>query len=269
MKIYWQAHRGGGAYDRPDNTMVANRYAWELGGIPEADIHSTKDGVIVCLHDETPARTTNAPDAVKDRPISEFTFAETQEWDAGTYFDEAYRGERIPSLEEAFAEMKGRPERLMYLDLKEVNLAELGQLIDRYEVNGQVIFTHNIQENCRKMKEIAPGVRSMLWVGGNAEQIMEKFRAAAATGFDGLDQVQLHLKSNHGSADWRFDLEPAFLQEALAVTRDYGVDLELFPFKFDEASLHMLLDLGIQWYATDEPAKFLEGLESWKGSAEG
>ncbi|MGZ9584902.1 glycerophosphodiester phosphodiesterase [Paenibacillus marinisediminis] len=269
MNIYWQAHRGGGAYERPDNTMSANRYAWELGGIPEADIRTTRDGVIVCLHDETPARTTTAPDEVKNRPISEFTFAETRLWDAGVKFNEAFQGECIPSLEEAFQEMKGRPERMMYLDLKEVNLTDLGRLIDHYEVNRQVIFTYNIQDNCRQMKEIANDVRSMLWIGGNAAQRMERFHAAASTGFAGLDQVQLHLKIADRNAHWGFDLEPAFLTEALALTERSGIDLELFPFSFDIASLHQLLDLGICWYATDEPAPFLEGLNSWKQLKQG
>ncbi|MCJ8011996.1 glycerophosphodiester phosphodiesterase family protein [Paenibacillus sp. KQZ6P-2] len=266
MNIYWQAHRGGGAYERPDNTMSANRYAWELGGIPEADIRTTNDGVIVCLHDETPARTTTAPDEVKNQLISEFTFAETRLWDAGIKFNEAFQGECIPSLEEVFQEMKGRPERMMYLDLKEVNLSDLGRLIDQYEVNRQVIFTHYIQDNCRQMKEIAREVRSMLWIGGNAEQRMEKFRLAASTGFEGLDQVQFHLKIAEGNEDWSFDLEPAFLTEALALTERSGIDLELFPFSFDASSLHQLLDLGIRWYATDEPALFLEGLNSWNHS---
>lgn len=264
MNVYWQAHRGGGASERPDNTMSANRYAWELGGIPEADIRTTRDGVIVCLHDETPARTTTAAEDLKDRPISDFTFMETRQWDAGVKFNEVYKGERIPSLEEAFKEMKGFPERLMYLDLKDVRLTELGRLIDQYEVNSQVIFTHHVQDNCRQMKEIALGVRSMLWIGGSAGQIVEKFHAAAASGFQGLDQVQLHLKSTRGSERWRYDLDSAFLSEALSLTGQYGIDLELFPFTFDAASLHQLLDLGIHWYATDEPALFLEGLHSWE-----
>ena len=46
-RIFWQAHRGAGTTDAPDNTMAAFRYTWSLGGIPEADIHTTKDGVAV------------------------------------------------------------------------------------------------------------------------------------------------------------------------------------------------------------------------------
>ena len=60
-KIYWQAHRGGGGHEAPDNTLYAMEYGWSLGGIPEADIRVTADREVVCLHDNTLARTTDAP----------------------------------------------------------------------------------------------------------------------------------------------------------------------------------------------------------------
>ncbi|WP_246132213.1 glycerophosphodiester phosphodiesterase [Paenibacillus hemerocallicola] len=265
-KVYWQAHRGGGAYEAPDNTMAANRYAWSLGGIPEADIRTTKDGVIVSLHDATPARTTTAPDSVKDRRISEFDFEETKDWDAGIKFDAKFAGEKIPAVEELFAEMKGKPERLVYLDLKDVDLRQLGQLIDRYGVNEQVIFTHNVQANCREMKQIAASVKSMLWIGGSAERIKQTYaQQARDLQFDGLDQVQLHLNANADNADWPYAIDREFLKLALAETSAAGVDLEVLPFRFDDRSIHMLLDLGIRWFATDEPARFLQCVHSWPG----
>jgi len=262
-QIYWQAHRGGGAYEAPDNTMGANRYAWSLGGIPEADIRTTKDGVIVCLHDATPARTTTAPADVSHLPISEFTFDEISAWDAGVKFDEKFRGETIPALREMFEEMKGRPERLVYLDLKQVDLEQLGKLIDEYGINKQVIFTHNIQENCKSMKRIASGVRTMLWIGGSPERIMETYRQARDSGFEGLDQIQFHIKAG-GDEGWPFQLEKPFLREALSETLTAGVDLEALPFTFDGKSMDLLLNLGIRWYATDEPARFLECVQSWQ-----
>ncbi|MFK7697260.1 glycerophosphodiester phosphodiesterase [Paenibacillus sp. HJGM_3] len=262
-RVYWQAHRGGGAYERPDNTMVANLYAWSLGGIPEADIRTTRDGVIVCLHDETPARTTTAPDEKKDLPISELDYSDTLAWDSGVKFDPRFAGERIPSLVEVFEQLRVDRERSVYLDLKQVDLDQLGALIDEYGVNGQVIFTHNQQANCKAMKRIANGVRSMLWIGGSADAIREKFLAAARTGFDGLDQVQLHLNSKSPTPDWMYDLDAAFLREALQAAADAGVDFEVLPFQFDDRSLRQLLDLGIRWYATDEPMRFSRIVQTW------
>ena len=65
-KIYWQAHRGGDGHEAPDNTLCAMKYGWSLGGIPEADIRVTRDHEVVCLHDNTLARTTDAPSAAPE-----------------------------------------------------------------------------------------------------------------------------------------------------------------------------------------------------------
>ncbi|RAV19689.1 glycerophosphodiester phosphodiesterase [Paenibacillus contaminans] len=262
--ISWQAHRGGGEYEAPDNTMGANRYAWGLGGIPEADVRSTKDGVIVCLHDATLARTTLAPDEIKDIPVSELTFEEVSKWDAGAKFDEKFRGERVPALEDMFLEMQGRPEHMAYLDLKDVDLRQLGALIDQYGVNRQVIFTHNIQNNCIEMKRIAEGVKSMLWVGGDPERIKNTFQSALESGFRGVDQVQIHLNGDSGE-QWPYEIDIEFLQYALAETAKVDVDLEVLPFRFNERSISRLLSLGIRWYATDEPARFLQCVNAWRG----
>ena len=262
-KIFWQAHRGGGAYEAPDNTMAANRYAWSLGGIPEADIRTTLDGVIVCLHDDTPARTTTAPDDVKDRSISTFTFEEIRTWDAGVKFDEKFKGERIPSLEEAFAEMRGKPERMMYLDLKKVDLDQLGRMIDQYGVNRQVIFTHNVQANCIRMKDIAEGVRTMLWIMGDVEKIKRIFTEARDSGFQGLDQVQLHFRMKNTEDAWPFEIDREFLAFALSETKNAGIDLEIFLYSSEPKTVHLLLDQGVRWFATDEPGKFMQSVRSW------
>lgn len=266
-QVFWQAHRGGGLYEAPDNTMAAMHYAWELGGIPEADIRTTSDGIIICLHDNTLARTTTAPESIKDQPVADLTFEQIRLWDAGNKFSEKFAGQKVPSLAEVLAEMKGKPERLVYLDLKKTDLVQLGALIDEYEVNAQVIFAHKVLDNCQRMKHIADGVRSMLWIGGNAEQIKEKFNAVSEIGFPGLDQVQLHLNPNQGhETGWPYEVDLQFLSIAMDKTRKQGIDLEVFPMSLDEVAMHQLLEIGIRWYATDEPSLFLQYINSWSKS---
>ena len=71
------AHRGS-KIDCPENTLSAFKKAIEVkaDGI-ELDIHLTKDGEIVVIHDETIDRTTNGTGEVED-----FTLAELQSFDA-------------------------------------------------------------------------------------------------------------------------------------------------------------------------------------------
>lgn len=263
--VHFQAHRGG-LKEAPENTLAAYRYAWDLGAIPEVDICATKDGVIICLHDNTLKRTTNAS-VNQDVPVSRLTFEEIRQWDAGAWFDPKYAGEKVPSLEEVLQEMARRKDAQIYLDLKDVDLDALGRLLGKYGVAKRVIFCHNKAESCRKMREAVPGLRTMLWIGGDVPEILAKFRQAAAEEFQGLDQVQLHLHAAPSAGNGvGYLMDEAFLREALALTRERHIDLEVLPFAFDCASLSGLLDLGIRWYATDEPKRFTACVQEYFGA---
>lgn len=97
------AHRGASAV-APPNTLAAFRRAADLGadGV-ELDVHLCADGVPVVIHDFTVDATTDGSGRVGDMPL-----AALRELDAGSRFDPAFAGERIPTLEEVFAEVGGR-----------------------------------------------------------------------------------------------------------------------------------------------------------------
>ena len=61
----------------------------------EADVHLTRDGHLVMLHDESVVRTTDGHGLVL-----EMTLAEIRELDAGSWFGPEYRGMRVPTLDE-------------------------------------------------------------------------------------------------------------------------------------------------------------------------
>lgn len=97
------AHRGYSAV-APENTLAAFRAAETAGadGI-ELDIQLSRDGIPVVLHDETVDRTTDGRGTASD-----FTLPELRELDAGFWFDPAFAGEPLPSLEEVLAWAEGR-----------------------------------------------------------------------------------------------------------------------------------------------------------------
>jgi len=75
------AHRGG-ARLRPENTLVAFTHALALGADAiECDVHLSRDGDAVVIHDATVDRTTEA-----SGPVSAFTAAELAGLDAGYRF---------------------------------------------------------------------------------------------------------------------------------------------------------------------------------------
>lgn len=92
------AHRGASGH-APENTLAAFRLAFALGadGV-ELDIHQSKDGALVVCHDSRIDRTTNGSGEIGD-----MTLRELKRYDAGTWFDPKFSGERLPTLEEVIS----------------------------------------------------------------------------------------------------------------------------------------------------------------------
>jgi glycerophosphoryl diester phosphodiesterase len=89
------AHRGH-CTTIPEQTMAAFEAAIAAGvDAIEADVHLTRDGQLVMLHDELVDRTTDGHGAVAG-----MTLAEVSALDAGSWFGPGYRGSRVPTLEQ-------------------------------------------------------------------------------------------------------------------------------------------------------------------------
>ena len=89
-------HRGASGH-APENTLEAFRLAMEMGADGfELDVHLSRDGELVVIHDETVDRTTDGTGLVR-----ELTLAQLKELDASCGMA-AYRGARIPTLGEVF-----------------------------------------------------------------------------------------------------------------------------------------------------------------------
>ncbi|MGB7337492.1 MAG: glycerophosphodiester phosphodiesterase family protein [Phototrophicaceae bacterium] len=90
-------HRGASAY-RPMNTIPAFEFAADQGadGV-ELDVHLTKDGELIIVHDFTIDHTTNGSGTVTD-----MTLAELKSFDAGSWFGADYAGLQLPTLDEVF-----------------------------------------------------------------------------------------------------------------------------------------------------------------------
>lgn len=109
------AHRGFSAI-APENTLAAFHKALEIKpDMIECDVHASKDGHLMIMHDSTVDRTTNGKGYVSD-----MTLDELKELDAGAWFGPEFRGERIPTLEEVLDLTKGKTKLI-------VEMREVGQ----------------------------------------------------------------------------------------------------------------------------------------------
>ena len=88
-------HRGAAA-SAPENTLAGFRKAAALGvAWVEFDVRLTRDGRAVLLHDDTLERTTSGRG-----DAAALDYDGLRRLDAGAWFDRAFAGERVPSLEE-------------------------------------------------------------------------------------------------------------------------------------------------------------------------
>lgn len=93
------AHRGASSY-APENTLAAFALAAGQGAKAiECDAKLTRDGAIVLMHDDTLDRTSSGRGAVR-----RFDLKAIRALDAGAWFDARFKGERVPTLEEALAQ---------------------------------------------------------------------------------------------------------------------------------------------------------------------
>lgn len=113
MSVKIVAHRGESVI-APENTVEAFTLAWARGAVcVEGDFHLTKDGEVVCMHDDNCRRTCGV-----DQPISELTLNEIRTFDAGLWKGEAWRYTRVPTLREVLETMPRYGE--IYIELKSV-----------------------------------------------------------------------------------------------------------------------------------------------------
>ncbi len=107
------AHRGASAY-APENTLAAFSLAADMGAHWfELDCTLTKDGEVIVIHDDTIDRTTGV-----EGVVAEMTLAELKRYDAGSWFDAKFAGERLPMLGEALD--LGKDRRIgVYIEIKD------------------------------------------------------------------------------------------------------------------------------------------------------
>lgn len=161
------AHRGWSSR-APENTLAAIKLAVFEHWIDsvEVDVQLTKDGVPIIIHDFQVNRTTNGVGFVKD-----FTFAKLRKLDAGSWFDPRFSREKVPSLEEVLKLCKGKTR--LNLEIKNSGdkddrlLRKVVQLINRFQMEKEVIITSFDHEEIKKVQRISNQIETGIIVEGN------------------------------------------------------------------------------------------------------
>ena len=160
------AHRGDKDH-APENTLAAFKLAAEKGADAiEFDVKLTADEQVIVLHDQTVERTTNGTGSVSLLPLTVL-----RDLDAGAWFSEQFRGERIPTLEEVFETVGKR----LFMNVELTNYATPGdnlvakvvELVKKHDLQDRTLFSSFFIRNLRKARMLLPEVpRGLLtWSG--------------------------------------------------------------------------------------------------------
>ncbi len=109
-KMWIMAHRGNikGGYELAPNSLSAYRKCVESGCVDliETDVQITKDGVVICLHDNYLNRFTNYTNSSGDKGyVQNFTYEEIKQYRLKTT-DNAVTNDYVPTLEEVLIEFR-------------------------------------------------------------------------------------------------------------------------------------------------------------------
>jgi glycerophosphoryl diester phosphodiesterase len=187
------AHRGASSL-APENTLAAFRAARDMGcpGI-ELDIHLCASGELVVIHDFDLGRVGGVPLKIEDTSIVDIRCV-----DIGAWKGSAFKGERVPTLEELFKEfgdafyydieMKtSSPERTGMED-------KLSALIDAYGLAESVCVSSFNPFPLKYFKELRKGVPTAIIWDTEGEDIPWQLRLGLGAPFSGCDYLKPSLR---------------------------------------------------------------------------
>ena len=145
-------HRGSSAA-APENTYAAfERAEGDGAAYVETDIRRTADGTLVLLHDASLDRTTDG-----HGPVAEASLDTVRGLDAGGWFGEAFRGQRVPDFAAFLRWIEARPSLGAALEVKAAGVgAEVARLAWSSPVRDRFAIYSFLPDEIRAAKAAAP-----------------------------------------------------------------------------------------------------------------
>ncbi|MDX2823647.1 glycerophosphodiester phosphodiesterase [Streptomyces ipomoeae] len=165
MNFLTIGHRGVMGVE-PENTLRSFVAADRAGlDVIELDLHLSKDGELVVMHDADVDRTTDGTG-----PIAHKTLAELRALDAG-------RGERIPTFEEVLDAVRAP----LQAEIKDTAAAHaLAEVMHRRDLMGRVEVLSFHDEAIAEIARLVPGVRTALVASRYGTDVVDRAVAVGA-----------------------------------------------------------------------------------------
>ncbi|AZS70673.1 glycerophosphodiester phosphodiesterase [Streptomyces lydicus] len=210
MSFLTIGHRGMMGVE-PENTLRSFVRAEHEGlDVIELDLHLSKDGALVVMHDADVDRTTDGTG-----PIAERTLAELRELDAG-------QGERIPVFEEVLEAVKGP----LQAEIKDVAAAQaLAEVMRSRDLVGRVDVISFHDEALAAIRTLLPGVRTALVGSRYGADVVDRALAVGATMLSlNIRRLTLELVERAHAAQLKVVAWTVNTHDQLRLARGLGLD---------------------------------------------
>lgn len=195
----------------PENTLRSFVAAQQAGlDLIELDLHLSKDGALVVMHDAEVDRTTDGTGAIADK-----TLAELRALDAG-------RGERVPVFEEVLDAVRAP----LQAEIKDVAAARaLAEVMHKRDLVSRVEVSSFHEEAISEIARLVPGVRTAFIASRYGTDVVERATTAgASTVCLNIRRLTLEVVERARKADLRIIGWVVNTQDQLRLARALGLD---------------------------------------------
>ncbi len=235
------AHRGA-SHEAPENTLAAFKLGWEQkANSVELDIHQSKDGKIIVIHDDNTKRT-----AGLDKKIVDQTLDELRTLDAGSWKGVQWKNEKIPTLDEVLAIIPQGKKLVIEIKCGPEVLPELQRVLQAsHRKNEELVIIGFGYETMKQAKQLFPRIpvlylssfkkdKDTSIVSPPVHELIQKAKAAH------LDGLNLHFSA-------------PLDKEGIQKIKDAGLLIYFWTVDDENVARH-LLNIGAQGITTNRPA---------------
>lgn len=234
------AHRGASGV-RPENTMAAFQLAADLGAdLIETDTYLSADGHVVLMHDANVNRTTTGP---YTGAITNLTLEQIRTLDAGSWKSPEFRGEKVPTLEEALSELQG--EAMFLVENKQTGIeSHIARVIRDTGMERSVVFQSFDADSVKAFRQLMPDVpAALLFSDPKIENEVDRAATLLSQALEAGAQV---VAVNHGA------ISPGFVR----YIQNRGLSVWTWTVN-SENDMRRVLAAGVNGIITDYPERLL------------
>jgi len=241
-KIEVIAHAGGGKLG-PYNTIATFKKALEVGvDMIELDVRLSEDDYVVVVHDPK----------IKGHDVNKMTLSEIREFDVGSWFDEKFKDERIPTLDKIMELVNGKTKLLIEIkNLGEIHPGlekKVVETIYKYKASNWVIVQSFNLNSVLRIKKIDPNIPTFYLFGRSFENFGINFEDFYADISKKVEDGKTVTKQFDGISPHFASLNP----ERVKVLHKAG--FKIYAWTVDEPEdMKNLIQMNVDGIITDSP----------------